>query len=76
MRIAIYVRVSTQRQAQTKTIEQQIERLTDRDAACPRQNARRYQPASVRALASGRTGAAFRATTCASCWHSTDHPQL
>ena len=27
MKIAIYVRVSTQRQAQTQTIEQQIERL-------------------------------------------------
>src|SRR3989304_9178462 len=27
MRIAIYVRVSTQRQAQTQTIEQQLERL-------------------------------------------------
>ena len=27
MRIAIYVRVSTQRQAQTQTIEQQIDRL-------------------------------------------------
>ncbi len=27
MRVAIYVRVSTQRQAQTQTIEQQIERL-------------------------------------------------
>jgi site-specific DNA recombinase len=27
MRIAIYVRVSTQRQAQDQTIEQQIERL-------------------------------------------------
>jgi DNA invertase Pin-like site-specific DNA recombinase len=27
MRVAIYVRVSTQRQAQSQTIEQQIERL-------------------------------------------------
>ena len=27
MRVAIYVRVSTQRQAQTQTIEQQLERL-------------------------------------------------
>ena len=27
MRIAIYVRVSTQRQAQTQTIEQQLDRL-------------------------------------------------
>ena len=27
MRVAVYVRVSTQRQAQTQTIEQQLERL-------------------------------------------------
>lgn len=39
MRIAIYVRVSTQRQAQTQTIDQQLERLrrvaTDRQWALP-----------------------------------------
>jgi site-specific DNA recombinase len=28
MRVALYVRVSTQRQAQAQTVEQQIERLT------------------------------------------------
>src|SRR5262245_27141020 len=33
MRIAIYVRVSTQRQAQTQTIDQQIERLRSHVAA-------------------------------------------
>ena len=40
MRIAIYVRVSTQRQAQTQTIDQQIERLRahsgPRAGSCPR----------------------------------------
>ena len=29
MRVALYARVSTQRQAQAQTVEQQIERLTD-----------------------------------------------
>jgi len=29
MRVALYVRVSTQRQAQAQTVEQQLERLRD-----------------------------------------------
>ena len=29
MRVALYARVSTQRQAQAQTVEQQIERLTE-----------------------------------------------